>query len=112
MDSCTLGFNPDYGEQAPSFEEVSALKGEAVIEFGAPWCQHCQAAEPAIQRVLSGYHDMPHIKVFDGKGKPLGRAFKVKLWPTVILLQDGIEVRRIVRPSHVDEVLQFMNEAE
>jgi thioredoxin 1 len=28
----------------------------------------------------------------------LGRAFKVKLWPTVVLLRDGLEVARVVRP--------------
>ena len=49
-----------------------------------------------------------HIKVYDNKGKPLGRAFKVKLWPTLILLQDGKEVERIVRPVHVAEVADLL----
>ena len=28
----------------------------------------------------------------------MGRAFGVKLWPTVVLLRDGQEVARVVRP--------------
>ena len=44
------------------------------------------------------WRDLPHWKVEDGKGKPLGRSFQVKLWPTVILLRDGTEVARVVRP--------------
>jgi len=42
--------------------------------------------------------ELPHIKVFDGAGKRLGRQFKVKQWPTLILLKSGEEVARVVRP--------------
>jgi thioredoxin 1 len=40
-----------------------------------------------------------HVKIGDGKGKPLGRSFTVKLWPTLIVLKDGREVARVVRPT-------------
>ncbi len=102
------GFNPEYAEDAPTFEQVSELVGDAIIEFGTPWCGHCQTASHAIKEVLKAYSDMPHIKIYDGKGKPLGRAFKVKLWPTLILLQDGKETARLVRPSHADEVRRLL----
>lgn len=102
------GFNPDYAQDAPKFEHVSELVGDALLEFGTPWCGHCQAALPAIKEVLLEYSDMPHIKIYDGKGKPLGRAFKVKLWPTLILLQNGKETARLVRPSHADEVRRLL----
>ncbi|PKF50861.1 thioredoxin family protein [Enterovibrio nigricans] len=104
----TQGFNPDYDEDSPTFEEVSDIKGFAIVEFGAPWCGHCQAAQPAVEDALSAY-SLPHVKVFDGKGKPLGRAFKVKLWPTLILLRDGLEVDRIVRPIHTMEVTELLS---
>ncbi|WP_325892319.1 thioredoxin family protein [Grimontia sp. NTOU-MAR1] len=104
------GFNPEYSEDAPSFEDVTDQKGVSILEFGAPWCGHCQAAEPAVKAVLEA-KSFPHTKVYDGKGKPLGRAFKVKLWPTLILLQDGLEVDRIVRPIHEDEVEDLISQA-
>jgi thioredoxin 1 len=44
-----------------------------------------------------------HIKVEDGKGKPLGRSFRVKLWPTLVFLRDGAVVTQLVRPT-VEEV--------
>jgi thioredoxin 1 len=40
-----------------------------------------------------------HIRVEDGRGRPLGRSFRVKLWPTLVFLKDGKEVARLVRPS-------------
>jgi thioredoxin 1 len=36
--------------------------------------------------------------VEDGRGRPLGRAYRVKLWPTLVLLCDGQEIARAVRP--------------
>lgn len=107
------GYKPDYSEQAPTLEQIESLIGDAILEFGAPWCPHCQAAEPVLQTVLSepDFQALLHIKIFDGKGKPLGRAFKVKRWPTFILLRDGKEVTRIVRPLRANDVREFLLEA-
>ena len=106
MKTIHTGYNPDYAEDAPTLEQVR------VLEFGAPWCGHCQAAQPALQEVLTEHSGLPHIKVYDGKGKPLGRAFRVKLWPTLILLHDGKEVARLVRPLRADEVRRLVTRSE
>jgi thioredoxin 1 len=37
--------------------------------------------------------------VEDGKGKPLGRSFQVKLWPTLVFMRDGKVVQQTARPS-------------
>lgn len=108
MHASQLGFNPEYSDAEPSIEQIHALTGSALLEFGAPWCGHCQAARPSIEQALAEHPSLMHIKVYDNKGKPLGRAFKVKLWPTLILLQDGKEVERIVRPVHVAEVADLL----
>ena len=47
---------------------------------------------------------MRHIKVEDGKGKALGRSFRVKLWPTLIYLENGVEKGRAVRPNSTTEI--------
>jgi thioredoxin 1 len=112
MKASYKGFNPDYAEDAPILEQVNGLVGDTLLEFGAPWCGHCQAARPAIQQVLNEYSELPHIKIYDGKGKRLGRAFRVKLWPTLILLHDGEEVARLIRPLDVEEVRQLVEQSE
>lgn len=108
MKSSTQGFNPEYAEAAPSIEQVRQLRGVAILEFGTPWCGHCQAAREAVKSALSEHPQLLHIKVFDGKGKALGRAFGVKLWPTLVLLRDGQEIARLVRPVAADEVRQLV----
>lgn len=95
-------FDPDRPE--PPRETVDAMKGAAVLEFGANWCPICQGTQPIIKAAMTRYADVRHIKVEDGKGKPLGRSYKVKLWPTLIFLQDGQEVARLVRPGDQNQI--------
>lgn len=94
-----------YEPEQTTRAEVDALRGLALIEFGTNWCGICKGAQPAIAEALA---DAPgglrHIKVEDGSGRPLGRAFGVKLWPTLVFLQDGKEVARVVRPASADAV--------
>ncbi|AFI83761.1 thioredoxin family protein [Methylophaga nitratireducenticrescens] len=108
MKTSDSGSTSDYAEEAFTFEQISKLSGDVLLEFGAPWCGHCQAASSAINEVVNEHSELRHIKIYDGKGKRLGRAFKVKLWPTLILLHDGTEVARLVRPLRSDEVRQLM----
>ena len=83
----------------PSRAEVDALSGPVVLEFGTSWCGYCKAAQPHIAEAFGEHPAVPRIKVEDGKGRPLGRSFAVKLWPTLVFLSDGKEVSRLVRPS-------------
>jgi thioredoxin 1 len=94
--------------EPPTREAVDALTGVAVLEFGTPWCPHCIGAQPLFEQALKDLPDVPHIKVEDGPGQRLGRSYKVKLWPTLVVLKDGQEVARTVRPTsqtQVDEAL-------
>ncbi len=93
-----------YMVNGPSRAEVDALKGPVVLEFGTDWCGYCRAAQPAIASAFSGHSDVRHIKVEDGSGRPLGRSFKIKLWPTLIFMRDGAEVARLVRPTDANAI--------
>lgn len=79
--------------------EVDALRGATVLDFGTNWCGHCQAAQPLVDEALKAHADVAHVKVEDGSGRPLGRSFRVKLWPTLVFLRDGREVARLTRPA-------------
>jgi thioredoxin 1 len=92
----------------PLRTEIDALAGAAVIEFGTPWCGYCKAAQPLIQTAFADYPAVRHIKVEDGSGRPLGRSFKVKLWPTLIFLKQGREVARLVRPGDSAAIAQAL----
>ena len=88
----------DYATSEPTREEVDALPGSTLLEFGTTWCGWCRRAQPLIADALAAHPGVRHIKVADASGKPLGRSFGVKLWPTLVFLRDGRETARLVRP--------------
>ena len=92
----------------PTREQVDSLPGAKVLEFGTPWCSHCLSAQPLIEQALASRNDVAHLKIEDGPGRPLGRSYRVKLWPTLIFLQDGREVARVVRPENVQALGQAL----
>ncbi len=93
-----------YTPDAPTRVQVDAFAGITVLEFGTNWCGYCQGAQSAIGHALDKHPDIRHLKVEDGPGRPLGRSFKIKLWPTLIFLRDGNEVARVVRPNDAKAV--------
>jgi thioredoxin 1 len=95
----------------PTRSEVDAWPGTTVLEFGASWCPICQSARPSIDRALAAAPGLRHVWVEDGSGKPLGRSFRVKLWPTLVLLRNGVEVGRVVRPRSDGEVRELLAQA-
>jgi thioredoxin 1 len=93
-----------YAQIEPSRDAIDETKGAVVLEFGAPWCGICQAAQPLIAQALGSFPEVAHIKVEDGSGRPLGRSFRIKLWPSLIFLRDGQEMSRLVRPTNAGDI--------
>ena len=75
------------------------MPGLLCVHFGASWCPICQAFAPELSRLLEKYPSVSLLKIEDGRGKPLGRAFRVKLWPTLVFLSNGKVHKQLVRPS-------------
>ena len=88
----------------PTRDDVDAMRGAVLLEFGVDWCPHCQVAQPLIADALQRHPEVRHLRLEDGKGRRLGRTFAVKLWPALIFMQDGQEVGRVLRPTTQAEV--------
>lgn len=97
-----------FEEVEPSREEVAAYEESTLLEFGAPWCGFCKAAQPLIASAMAARPALRHLKIEDGSGLPLGRSFRVKLWPTLIAIRNGQEVARVVRPQSVAAVQEVL----
>ncbi|MFO1319507.1 MAG: thioredoxin family protein [Burkholderiales bacterium] len=96
--------NDEPAEAPPTRDDVDALPGPVLLEFGTDGCGHCRRAQPLIAEALARHPGVRHLRVIDGAGKPLGRTFGVKLWPTLVCLKDGREVARLVRPPTVEDI--------
>ena len=99
-----MTMNQNDAGKATTRAEIDAMEGSVVIEFGTTWCEFCKAAQPLIGAAMADVPRVRHIRIEDGRGRPLGRSFGVKLWPTLIFLSDGKELARVVRPSDTSTI--------
>ena len=87
----------------PTREQLDAEPGPVLLEFGTvlvrplPRRSRCKVDE-----LLERHPEVKHVKVEDGPGRPLGRSFQVRLWPSFVFLRDGKVVRQLARPSHAE----------
>ena len=83
----------DYLQQEPKREEIDALAGPTLVEFGSAMVRLVprgrSPSSPGRSREQPGVR---HLKIADASGKRLGRSFGVKLWPTLVFLRDGKEL--------------------
>jgi len=93
-----------YADVEPKRAQIDAMEGPALIEFGTPWCGHCRASQPLLAAALADHPRVRHIKIEDGSGRRLGRSYGVKLWPTLLFLDQGKEAARLVRPRDADAI--------
>ncbi|HEU0195837.1 MAG TPA: thioredoxin family protein [Nevskiaceae bacterium] len=94
-----MTFAVEFEEQEPTRQAVDQWRGSLLLEFGTDWCPHCRRAQRLIAAALAAAPEVRHLKIMDGPGRLLGRSFRVKLWPTLVLMGDGQELARWVRPA-------------
>jgi thioredoxin 1 len=106
---------PPYSSDEPPRADVDGMPGSTVLEFGANWCGICQSAQRTIGEAVAAQAaraPLRHLRIEDGRGRPLGRSFGIKLWPTLVMLQDGREVARVVRPGSAREIADALARLE
>jgi thioredoxin 1 len=61
----------------------------AILYFGAPWCRHCRATDPLIERLAADRPDVLVAKVDVEDYPELAAEFRIRSIPTVIRLDGG-----------------------
>lgn len=93
-----------YTNNPPLADTIHMLPGMALLDFGTDWCGHCMAARSTVDAWLGDHPAIDHLRIEDARGRVLGRTFRVKLWPTLVLLRDGNEIARVVRPREARDL--------
>jgi thioredoxin 1 len=107
-----MALTTDYAQTEPKREELDALPGATLVEFGSPWCGWCRRAQPLIAQALAARPDVRRIKIADASGRRLGRSYGVRLWPTLVFLRDGKEAARLVRPHASAEIAEALSQID
>ena len=101
----------NYLESDLQRDTADTLQGLVVLQFGTNWCGYCQNAQAVIEPVMASRSDVGRYLIEDGPGRPLGRSYRVKQWPTLVLLRDGQEVGRLVRPQDATQLQDLLKAA-
>jgi thioredoxin 1 len=86
-----------------NFKEV-VRKKKVLVDFWAPWCAPCKMIAPVLNEIADENPGKITIAKLDvDQNKPLAQKYNIRNIPTMILFEDGKEVKRIsgVKPKKV-----------
>lgn len=91
----------------------SILKNKIVlVDFNAPWCAPCKAMEPIIKGMIKKYKGKSSIiEINIDKHKKLATGYMVQSIPTLIIFNDGREVKRLIGLQPAATIEQNLNKA-
>ena len=80
--------------------------GLTLVDFYADWCGPCRMMAPILEAVAAERADLTVAKVNVDESAALASRFGVMSIPTLVLLDGGEEVKRIVGARPKDALLQ------
>lgn len=80
-----------------NFQDMTTKYSPVVVDFWADWCAPCKAMEPIIERLADEYSGKAVFgKLNVDRNQRTARRFQVSGIPTLLVLEDGNVVDRIV----------------
>ncbi len=86
----------------------SLIENKAVVDFYASWCGPCKMFAPIFEEVANEM-DFNFIKVDTDNNSDLARGYGVMSIPTIILFENGSEVKRYIGFMSKEEFIKFLN---
>ena len=71
-------------------------RGVVLIDFWAPWCGPCKIIAPTLNEIAESDPGFTVAKVNVDQNQQLAKKFKIRNIPTMLVLKDGVEAKRIV----------------
>ncbi|GAB4217223.1 MAG: hypothetical protein OHK0012_21160 [Synechococcales cyanobacterium] len=90
----------------PPHQESLTQTSLTLLNFGAHWCGLCRMIDPLINRISSewsGSLEVVHINVDDEF--TLAHRYQIKSLPTLVLLENGIEIQRLSHFSNREDMV-------
>ena len=75
--------------------KAATKRGVVLVDFWAPWCAPCKIIAPTLNDIADSQNDFMVAKVNVDHSQQLAQRFKIRSIPTMVILKDGKEVKRI-----------------
>lgn len=92
-----------YLENSEDFEK-EIQSGKVLVDFYADWCGPCQA----LGQILEELEGVPVLKINVDTFAEIAQEFGVMSIPTIILFQDGEQVKKNVGLVSLEELKDFV----
>ena len=90
--------------QNENFNEL--IKEKTLVDFYANWCGPCKMIAPELEKVES---NVKVIKVDVDEFEELARTYGVMSIPTLVLFENGKELKRTIGFMDKDKIEKFIN---
>ena len=92
-----------------NFDEA-VKNGVALVDFYADWCGPCRMMAPILEAVAAEKEDLLVAKVNVDENAELASRYGVMSIPTLVVLEDGEEIKRIVGARPKEALLSEIEE--
>lgn len=110
---CSSSYQETYELDVRTWEKSQA--GWVLLQFYAPWCQHCKKLRPVYEKLANHYHREvpPRLTVakVDHTAHPgLVDPFDVKAYPTLLMLRDGKHIATFTGKRTYEGIAAFADD--
>lgn len=89
-------------------EEVINKKGKILVDFYAVWCGPCKMLAPVLEKFASEQELVRVAKLNVDETTEKAIEYDVRVIPTVILFENGVELKRSVGFINENELKEFV----
>lgn len=90
-------------------QEVLQADKRVLVDFWADWCVPCKRLGPVVEQLSEEQSEVKICKVDIEEAPELAQQFKVMQIPTLILFQNGQEIKKTFGSKSKEELLSFIH---
>ena len=89
-------------------DEVVNSNKKVLLDFWAPWCGPCRSVLPIVEQIAEENQHIKVGKVNVDEQMELAAQYRVMTIPTLVVLEDGKEVKRAVGARSKNNILDML----